>query len=71
MKTGTFVCCWEYKGGFFNTKGVSIPVAVSVFPGEQYQAPRGAVRRLDDKARCRRVRPTGQLLKHYYWYCHS
>jgi pimeloyl-ACP methyl ester carboxylesterase len=31
---------WEYKGGFFNTKGVSIPVAVSVFPGEQYQAPR-------------------------------
>jgi pimeloyl-ACP methyl ester carboxylesterase len=31
---------WEYKGGFFNTKGVSIPVAVTVFPGEQYQAPR-------------------------------
>jgi pimeloyl-ACP methyl ester carboxylesterase len=31
---------WEYKGGFFNAKGVAIPVAVSVFPGEQYQAPR-------------------------------
>jgi hypothetical protein len=31
---------WEYKDGFFNAKGVSIPVAVSVFPGEQYQAPR-------------------------------
>ena len=31
---------WEYKGGFFNVKGVSIPVAASVFPGEQYQAPR-------------------------------
>src|SRR5215471_10975769 len=31
---------WEYKGGFFNPKGVKIPVAVSVFPGEQYQAPR-------------------------------
>jgi pimeloyl-ACP methyl ester carboxylesterase len=31
---------WEYRGGFFNAKGVSIPVAVSVFPGEQYQAPR-------------------------------
>ena len=31
---------WEYKGGFFNAKGVEIPVAVSVFPGEQYQAPR-------------------------------
>ena len=30
---------WEYKGGFFNPKGVKIPVAVSVFPGEQYQAP--------------------------------
>jgi len=26
----------EYKGGFFNAKGVSIPVAVTVFPGEQY-----------------------------------
>ena len=31
---------WEYKGGFFNTKGVSIPVAVTVFPGEQYEAPK-------------------------------
>jgi pimeloyl-ACP methyl ester carboxylesterase len=31
---------WEYKGGFFNAKGVSLPVAVSVFPGEQYEAPR-------------------------------
>jgi len=31
---------WEYKGGFFNTKGVAIPVAVTVFPGEQYEAPR-------------------------------
>jgi pimeloyl-ACP methyl ester carboxylesterase len=31
---------WEYKGGFFNAKGVSVPVAVTVFPGEQYEAPR-------------------------------
>jgi pimeloyl-ACP methyl ester carboxylesterase len=31
---------WEYRGGFFNAKGVSMPVAVTVFPGEQYQAPR-------------------------------
>ena len=31
---------FDYKGGFFNAKGVSIPVAVSVFPGEQYEAPR-------------------------------
>jgi pimeloyl-ACP methyl ester carboxylesterase len=31
---------WEYKGGFFNAKGVSVPVAVTVFPSEQYQAPR-------------------------------
>src|SRR5262249_10228252 len=29
-----------YKGGFFNTKGVTIPVAVSVFSGEAYQTPR-------------------------------
>jgi pimeloyl-ACP methyl ester carboxylesterase len=31
---------WEYKGGFWNTKGVSIAVAASVFPNEAYQAPR-------------------------------
>jgi pimeloyl-ACP methyl ester carboxylesterase len=31
---------WEYRGGFFNAKGVSIPVAVTVFPSEQYRAPR-------------------------------
>jgi pimeloyl-ACP methyl ester carboxylesterase len=31
---------WEYRGGFFNAKGVSIPVAITVFPSEQYQAPR-------------------------------
>jgi pimeloyl-ACP methyl ester carboxylesterase len=32
---------WEYFGkGYFNAKGVSIPVAVSVFPDELYQAPR-------------------------------
>ncbi|MDR9808193.1 epoxide hydrolase family protein [Rhizobium hidalgonense] len=31
---------WEYRGGFFNAKGVTIPVAVTVFPSEQYQAPR-------------------------------
>jgi pimeloyl-ACP methyl ester carboxylesterase len=31
---------WEYKGGFFNVRGVKMPTAVSVFPGEQYQAPR-------------------------------
>ena len=32
---------WEYFGkGYFNIKGVSIPVAVSVFPDELYPAPR-------------------------------
>jgi pimeloyl-ACP methyl ester carboxylesterase len=36
---------WEYKGGFFNVKGVTIPVAVTVFPGEQYQAPRSWTKR--------------------------
>ena len=32
---------WEYwgKGGYFNAKGVNIPVAVSVFPDELYPAP--------------------------------
>lgn len=31
---------WEYKGGFFDPRGVTIPVAVSAFPDEIYQAPR-------------------------------
>jgi pimeloyl-ACP methyl ester carboxylesterase len=31
---------WEYTGGSFNAKGVGIPVAVSVFPSEQHEAPR-------------------------------
>jgi pimeloyl-ACP methyl ester carboxylesterase len=32
---------WEYFGkGYFNAKGVAIPVAVSVFPDELYPAPR-------------------------------
>ena len=36
---------WEYKGGFWDAKGVSIPVAVSVFPREAYVAPRSWVER--------------------------
>jgi pimeloyl-ACP methyl ester carboxylesterase len=36
---------WEYRGGFFNAKGVLVPVAVTVFPGEQYQAPRSWAKR--------------------------
>ena len=31
---------WEYKGGFFDVRNVTIPVAVSVFPDEIYAAPR-------------------------------
>ena len=31
---------WENKFGFFNVQGVKIPVAVSVFPDELYEAPR-------------------------------
>ncbi|MGA1981701.1 MAG: alpha/beta fold hydrolase [Acidobacteriaceae bacterium] len=31
---------WEYKGGFFDPRGVTIPVAVSAFPDEIYQAPK-------------------------------
>jgi pimeloyl-ACP methyl ester carboxylesterase len=34
---------WEFKGAFFATKGVSIPVAVSVFPDEIYTPPRSWV----------------------------
>jgi pimeloyl-ACP methyl ester carboxylesterase len=33
----------ESKLGFFDVKGVSVPVAVSVFPDEIYAAPRGWV----------------------------
>src|ERR1700733_5700918 len=45
--TNTFVSgarlyweCFENKISFFGVKGVSIPVAVSVFPDELYPAPR-------------------------------
>jgi pimeloyl-ACP methyl ester carboxylesterase len=31
---------WENTLGFFDVKGVTVPVAVSVFPNELYQAPR-------------------------------
>jgi len=31
---------WENKFPFFDAKNVTIPVTVSVFPGELYQAPR-------------------------------
>jgi pimeloyl-ACP methyl ester carboxylesterase len=31
---------WEYKGGFFDVRNVTIPVAVSAFPDEIYTAPR-------------------------------
>jgi len=31
---------WENKFSFFGAKNISIPVAVSVFPGERYRAPR-------------------------------
>jgi pimeloyl-ACP methyl ester carboxylesterase len=32
---------WENKAGFFEAKEVSIPFAISVFPDELYEAPRG------------------------------
>jgi pimeloyl-ACP methyl ester carboxylesterase len=31
---------WENKVGYFNAKGIEIPVAVSAFPDELYQVPR-------------------------------
>jgi len=36
---------WENKGAFFDPRGISIPVAVSVFPDELYPAPRSWVER--------------------------
>jgi pimeloyl-ACP methyl ester carboxylesterase len=36
---------WENKLGYFSPKNVSIPVAVSAFPDEVYQAPRSWVER--------------------------
>jgi hypothetical protein len=41
--------CWENKFPFFDFKNVSIPVAVSVFPGELYQAPRSWAERAHPK----------------------
>jgi hypothetical protein len=32
---------WENNLGFFDFKGVTVPAAVTVFPNELYQAPRG------------------------------
>jgi pimeloyl-ACP methyl ester carboxylesterase len=31
---------WEYKGGFFDVRNVTLPVVVSAFPDEIYQAPK-------------------------------
>jgi pimeloyl-ACP methyl ester carboxylesterase len=31
---------WEYKGAFFQVRGITIPVAVSAFPDEIYTAPK-------------------------------
>src|SRR5687767_4484895 len=51
--TNTFISgarlYWENKLGYFNAKGVSIPVAVSVFPDELYPAPRSWAERVYPK----------------------
>jgi pimeloyl-ACP methyl ester carboxylesterase len=36
---------WQYKGGFFDVRGVTISVAVSVFPDEIYASPESWARR--------------------------
>lgn len=36
----SFRLYWEYNDPFFAPRGISLPVAVSVFPDELYQAPR-------------------------------
>jgi len=47
--TNTGVSCArlyvEYMGAFFNDYNISVPAAVSVFPEEVYQAPRGRTER--------------------------
>ena len=47
---------WENKFNFFNAMDISIPTAVSVFPGERYQAPRSwaerAYHKLIDDSHC-------------------
>jgi pimeloyl-ACP methyl ester carboxylesterase len=40
---------WELHLNLYNTANVSIPAAVSVFPGENYQAPRSWTERAYDK----------------------
>jgi pimeloyl-ACP methyl ester carboxylesterase len=40
---------WEFKGAFFAPKNVTVPVAVSAFPDELYQAPRSWVERAYSK----------------------
>ncbi len=40
---------WENKISFFGVKNISIPAAVSVFPGERYQAPRSWAERAYSK----------------------
>jgi pimeloyl-ACP methyl ester carboxylesterase len=40
---------WETKISFFGVKNITIPVAVSVFPGERYQAPRSWAERAYSK----------------------
>jgi pimeloyl-ACP methyl ester carboxylesterase len=40
---------WENKISFFGVKSITIPVAVSVFPGERYQAPRSWAERAHSK----------------------
>ena len=48
---------WENWGklGYFNAKGVSIPVAVKVFPDELYPAPRSWAERAFPKLIRRRL----------------
>src|SRR5688500_14223344 len=43
--TATVRAAVAETGGFFNAKGVKTPVAVTVFPGEQYEAPRSSAER--------------------------
>ncbi len=53
---------WENKLPFFDVKNVPVPVAVSVFPGELYQTPRGWAERAVSQARLlQQARQRGSL----------
>ena len=58
---------WETKFPFFDVKNVSIPVAVSVFPGDLYQALRSwAERAYPQLIHCNKIEKGAHSSKHFF-----